>query len=239
MSNIKNVEAFGKLKGICTGFGGTYKPGQPNLQVTAMDALLIKARKAIGDEHTAKTDFNNATNVREVKFKDTLRLCSRIINALKSNGAAALTVEDAQAIVRKMYGKKLPAAPAVTTDKVEAAKTRTRTARGLDYGSMVDHFAKLVQTVSVEPSYLPNEPELAVAGLNTTLASLRSLNDAVNVASVKLSNIRNDRSALFYTGKNNLVATAKAAKQYVRAAYGPRSVQTTEVSRIRFTKPQA
>jgi hypothetical protein len=239
MSNIKNVEAFGKLKGICTGFGGTYKPGQPNLQVTAMDALLTKARKAISDEHTAKNDFNNATNAREVKFKDTLRLCSRILNALKSNGAPALTVEDAQAIVRKMYGRKLPVVPVVEGDHAQPAKSRTRTARGLDYGSMADHFARLILAVSSEPSYLPNEPELVVAGLNTTAASLRSLNDAVNAASVKLSTTRKDRNALLYTSKNNLVATANAAKMYVRSAYGPRSAQTMEVSKIRFTKPQA
>jgi hypothetical protein len=239
MSNIKNVEAFGKLKGIFTGYGASYKPGQPNLLLPAMDALYIKSRQSIDDVHAAKTDFNNATNVREVKFKETLKLCSRIINALKSNGASVLTVEDAQASVRKMYGHKLAAVSTVATASEAAPASRTRIARGLDYDSMVDHFAELIKTVSVEVSYKPNEPELAVAALNTIVPSLRSLNDTVNKAVVKLSTTRKDRSALLYSGKSSLVSIARAAKQYVRSAYGPRSVQDVEVSRISFTKPKA
>lgn len=238
MSNIKNVEAFGKLMGICTGYGGAYKPGQQNLRVNAMATLLTQARQTIDAVHAAKSDFDNATNAREEKFKELQRLCPRIINALKSSGAPALTVEDAQASVRKMNGKKLATAPPVATGQADVSKVRTRTARGLDYGSLADHFAKLVETVSSEPGYQPNEPELTVDGLTGMQAGLRNLNAAVNQASVSLSTSRKNRSAVLYKSPGNLVATAKAAKQYIRAVYGTRSVQGKEVSRIRFTQPE-
>ena len=237
MSNVKNVEAFGKLTGICTGYGGSYKPGQLNLQVSAMATLLNQARQAITDVHTAETTFDNATNVRAQKFRDMQRLCPRIINALKANGANALTVQDAQASVREMRSPKLSVVQPAATDGAAVPAARKRTARGLDYVSLADHFAKLVNTVSSEPSYLPNEVELKVTSLNTMLTGLRSQNDAVNQATISLNNSRKNRSTVLYSKAYNIVATAKAVKQYVRSAYGLRSAQSTEVGRIRFTKP--
>ena len=32
MSHIKNVDAYSRLVGLCTGYGGKYNPGQQNLQ---------------------------------------------------------------------------------------------------------------------------------------------------------------------------------------------------------------
>jgi len=237
MSNAKTVESFEKLVGFYTGFGGSYKPVQQNLQVSFMATLLTQARQAISETHDAKTNFDNATNTREVKFKEMLDLCPRITNALKSSGASVLTVEDARAHVRKIQGKKLPKPPIPIDEKSEPVKARTRTARGLDYGSMADHFEKLVKTVSAEAGYQPNEPELSIAGLNSTLTSLRSLNNSVNEAVVRLNTARKNRNATFYTKANSVVAVARASKLYVRSAFGNRSPETLAVSKIRFGQP--
>jgi hypothetical protein len=233
MSNVKNVEAFGKLTGICTGYGGSYKPGKPNLEVSAMATLFNEARQSLDDVHAAKTDFNNATNTREEKFNDMQRLCPRIVNALKANGASALTVQDAQASVRRMQGKRRTAVVAVA-DKANEASPKKRIARGLDFSSMADHFAKLVETVSSEPSYEPKEAELTVANLTTLLIGLHNLNNAVNASSASVASARRNREAVLYSQRNNLVSTAKAVKQYIRSAYGLRSTQDAEVSKIKF-----
>ena len=238
MSHIKTVEAFGKLMGICTGYGGSFNPGRPNLQANAMAALTDHARQVMGEFHTAQTTFNNATNRREVAFKDIQRLGTRIVSALKASGASKLTIADAQASVRKLTGQqrtnRLPVASEAATPK-----PKTRIAGGMDYGTLAYHFAKLVETVSAEASYQPNEAELSVAGLTSQVANLQQLNGSVNEASAQLSNVRKKRNALLYDSTNSVVDTGNAVKQYVRAAYGPASEQNKEVKRIRFTKPTA
>ena len=40
MSHVKNLQSFDKVIRICTGLGGTYNPGQQNLQVNVMATLM-------------------------------------------------------------------------------------------------------------------------------------------------------------------------------------------------------
>jgi len=236
MSNVKNVEAFGKLTGICTGYGGTYNPGQPNLQVTAMNTLLSQARATLQEVHVAKTVFDNVTNTREVMFREMIALSSRAISWLRASGAAPLTVEDAQASFRKMYGGRLTTPALAATESAAAPAAPSRKARGLDYASVCDTFAKLVESLQAEPKYQPNEPELSVAAFSNLLTMLRNQNDLVNQARTALASARNKRTTLLYTGVNNLVSVGRAVKQYVRSVFGPRSLQQVEVSAIYFTK---
>jgi len=239
MSHIKNVEAFGKLTGICTGYGGTYNPGNPNLQAEALSALMNNARQVISEVRTTQIDYDNVTNTREVAFKEIQRLGARIMSALKSSGAGKLTIADAQASQRKLNGKRtvneLPAQP----DQTAPVKPKTRRARGLDYPTLAFHFSKLVETVSAEPGYRPNETLLSVAGLTATKESMVRMNEAVNSATAKLNNARKNRNTVLYDSLHNLVDTANLVKQYVRSAYGPASEQSKELRRIRFAKPQS
>lgn len=236
MSNVKNVEAFGKLTGICTGYGGSYNPGQPNLQVTAMNTLLSQARATLQEVHVTKTVFENVTNTREVMFRDMMALSSRAISWLRASGAAPLTVDDAQASFRKMYGGRLTTPAPAATETAAAPTAPSRKARGLDYASVCDAFAKLVESLQAEPKYQPNEPELSVAALSNLLTTLRQQNDLVNQARTALTSARNKRTMLLYSGANNLVSVGRAVKQYVRSVFGPRSLQQVEVSSIYFTK---
>lgn len=240
MSHIKNVEAFGKLTGICTGYGGTYNPGNPNLQANVMSALMNNARLVMSEVHAAKTEYDNSTNARELMFKDIKRLGTRIISALKSSGAGKLTIEDAQSSIRKMAGSKLQSdQPVVAPTSAEVVKPKTRRARGTDYASLSNHFAALVQTVSAAPNYHSNEPKFSVAGLHAQWLVLVSLNDSVNAAMAKLSSARSKRNQLLYDTDTNLVAIGLQAKQYVRSAFGPSSDQYQEVRKIKFTKPKS
>jgi hypothetical protein len=240
MSHIKNVEAFGKLTGICTGYGGTYNPGNPNLQAQAMSALMNNARQVINEVHTAKTEYDNVTNTRELMFKNVKRFSTRIISALKSSGADKLTIEDAQTSIRKMVGSRVQSVqPAESLTSAEVVKPKTRRARGMDYASLSNHFAALVKTVSATPNYCPNEEKLSAAGLNALWLTLVNLNDSVNAATAQLSSARSKRNQLLYDNHFNLVEVGLQAKQYIRSAFGPTSDQYQEVRKIRFTKPKS
>lgn len=163
------------------------------------------------------------------------KLSSRICTLLRSCGAHPLTVKDALASNRKLWGVKRTPLPEV---KVGEERPKTAATNGNDFASLAQHFARLVETVSAEAKYKPNETELIVDGLKQRLAELRSLNDAVTQAEIALTQARRKRNALYYADEGNLFSTAIAAKQYVRGVFGYNSSQHQEVKRVRFAKPK-
>ena len=242
MSHIKNVEAFEKLVGICAGYGDKYNPAQANLQVQNLFNLLNGARKKLNDVGAAKTNYDNATNAREVAYTDLDQLAKRILGELKSSGVLDQTVSDANSMVRKITGyranNRLPVSSPVAAALAPTNEVISkRTARGLDYGSLAQHFEKLVQTISVEPAYRPNTTDLKVDALSNHLQTLRIGNTGVVYAHASLSEARNKRNAFFYKDYSNLIKTARAVKEQVRATFGSNSAAFAEVNKIRFAKP--
>jgi hypothetical protein len=235
MSHVKNVQAFGKLTGICTGYEGQYNPGQQNLQVDALITLLNNAQQTLSEVNEVQTAYDNITNTRELAFAKIRDLGSRVISVLKSCGAHALTIQDAQLNVKKLRGTRFKGSEVPAEGAPESLKTGFIYAQ--DYASQAFYFAKLVHTVTAEPRYNPVEPELTVAGLNTQVGEMQHLNKAVAKAEVELTRARRKRNELFYKSEGNLFATAAAVKHYVRGAFGYSSGQRSEVSKLRFTKP--
>ncbi|MBI1767896.1 MAG: hypothetical protein HYR67_05955 [Bacteroidetes bacterium] len=243
MSHSKNVEAFGKLVGICTGYGDEYKPVQPNLRTENLSGLLTQARSALTNVSEAKTAFENATNGRAVAFNEMSQLATRIFAALKSSGALPQTVDDARAMVRKIRSRGAVASrtPVPSDLAVEKAQAATQTlsrnrANGGDYDSVGYHFEKLLKTIGSEPLYNPFIAELQVQNLQGKLNSFRSQNDAVVAAGAQLGKVRRDRNALLYTTNGSMYSTAMAVKQIAKAAFGYNSEAARAASHIHLTK---
>jgi hypothetical protein len=244
MSHFKNVEAFGKLEGICIGFGDDYKPIQPNLQVENLSGKLTNARAALSNVSDAKTSFENAINRRAVAFKEISTLASRIFVALKSSGALSQTVDDARMMVRKIKGRSaaanrtpVPSGEAGQQAQATMQAPRRSRATGADYDSVAYHFEKLLQTVGSELLYSPFVSDLQLQQLRVKLDSFRALNNAAVTAAAQWGKARRDRNTLLYTGSENLYGTAMAVKQLVKAAFGHESEAAHAVSHIRMNKP--
>jgi len=237
MSHVKTMQSFGKLKGICTGLGGAYNPGNQNLQVKALTAQLFNAQQVMDEFIEAKTAYDNITNRRELAFRNVRALGSRITFLLKSCGAHPLTIADALSQNRKLQGKRASSRQPVPITTAEETSQSIRHVYGMDYASRAYYFAQLVETATAEPQYQPNEPELTVEGLDQKVLELRSLNELVMKAEHKLSQIRKQRNVLFYEGENSLVATARAVKYYIRGVFGFTSNPSKELVKVSLTKP--
>lgn len=244
MSHIKNVEAFEGITGICAGYGSKYNPAQRKLLIENMSALLSSARSVLKETGAAKTGYENATNAREVAYSDIDKLGMRILSELKSGEALSQTIADANSMVRKLRGYRTTDRSPVTAGSNSGATAndtatkpaRKRVANGRDYGSIAQHFEKLLQTVSAEPTYQPNTPDLQVDALTARLQELHSQNTGVVQAYSLLSEARKKRNAVLYSGSQSLYSTAIAVKQQVKAIFGRNSEAYKEVSRITFTK---
>ncbi|HTH55183.1 MAG TPA: hypothetical protein VL728_04010 [Cyclobacteriaceae bacterium] len=238
MSNVKTVAAFEELVSRCSGYGG-YNPGSPNLQLNVINAIPAQAREALQSVKVAKTDYEKATNDREIAFNAMKRLCPQVVSALKAVRATKQTVADARAMVRSMTGfKAADRKPVETPASAALIEPAKKGMSGLpkNFEALAEYFAKLVQTVSTVEQYTPNEEYLSLASLQAMLDHLREMNRNVIETKARLGKARGQRNDLFYTADGNLCDIARTVKDYVKSVYGPSSDQYKQLVKISFNK---
>ncbi len=239
MSNVKNVEAFNGLIGICTGYGETYSPGSPKLRVESLLELLAQARDSLRQVSVSKTGYESATNAREVKFAEIRKLVSRVLAELKSSGVLPQTVADATAMVRKINGRAKAEKPeaAAQEDSSLPVVNRPRI-NGSDFSSVVYHLEKLIATLEAEPKYAPGLASLKTDALHQQLNALRAANQVVVNAANTLFIARSLRNAVLYTSEQSVYNIARAVKLQLKAVFGYNSDAAKAANRITFTKPR-
>lgn len=235
MSHAKNAESYSRLVDICTGYGGTYNPGRPTLQLKAMRALLKEAQSSLQLVKQTVSDYNNATNDREITFEEIQMMATSVVRMLKSTGVSAQTMDDANHLLRLIKGRRATPRPAIPSEEAEAT-IRNRSYTHQSYVSIADNFARLVQMVTKQPQYLPNEEELKVPALEALVNKAEAMMDKVSLARVAWTKARTKRNAMLYKAETAVYGTAMAVKQYVGAVYGLQSDEYKQLSRLSFTK---
>lgn len=242
--HAKNVANFEVLISSCTGYGTAYNPSKNNLKIPQLQTTLTSAKNALQTVKTTGTTFENARNSRETALAPApiKKFCTRILNALEATDASKLTVDDAKSINRKIQGKragdKLP--PPVTPPTDGTTPTPPEVIQisvsQQSYDSLIDNFNKLLVCLSAEPLYVPNETDLKVSALTTTLANYKTLNTAVINASTPFKNAMIARNAVLYQDIVGLVDIALEVKKYVKSVFGATSPQYKQISKIEFKK---
>jgi hypothetical protein len=242
VGHSKNVANFEDLISFCLAYGANYNPANASITISGLQAKHAAALADLQAVKSAKTGFDNATNAREILFKDFKKFATRVLSALAAVSPSKQTLDDAKSINKKIQGRRatsknkgLPPASSGTTGTPDAPEDNTISVSQQSYDSLIDHFAKLIQTVSQEPLYNPNEADLSVAGLNAYLANMQAANTAVINATTVLSNARIARDKTLYHKTTGLVKTATDAKLYVKSIFGTTSAQFKQVSKLKFS----
>ena len=242
--HAKNVANFEVLISFCNGYGAPYSPSKNALKIPQLQSTLTTAKSALQTVKTYVTTFENARNARELALAPApiKKFCTRILNALEATDATKLTVDDAKAINRKIQGKRadnkknLPATPPTDGTTPTPPEVVQISVSQQSYDSLIDNFNKLITCLSAEPLYIPNETDLKVTALNTTLTNYKILNTAVINAATTYKNAMITRNTLLYQDSTGLVDIALEVKKYVKSVFGATSPQYKEVSKIEFKK---
>ena len=244
--HAKNAANFEDLISFCIGYGASYQPSKVAIQILTLNTLLANAQGSISGVVSAKTIFINATNARQSLFEQLKKLSTRIVNALDATDATDKLVKDAKTINRKIQGKRagdktkpaptpIPPVPPIPTPTPE---DKSISVSQQSYDSLITHFDALIQLVSSEPTYTPNETDLQVSTLQTLLGNLKATNTAVVNAYTNYSNSRITRDSILYTEISGLVDIALEVKKYVKSVFGASSPQYKQVSGLQFKRPK-
>lgn len=234
--HAKNVANFEDLISFCNGYGVTYNPSKAALKIAELQILFTSAQNTINTVKSLQTAFNNATNKRIEAFKILKSLATKIINALDATDAAAQTVKDAKTINRKIQGQRAstPKTTPPPTDGSTPPPDKTISTSQQSYDQLIEHFSKLIELLTSDSNYTPNEAELTVAATQTKLAELKSANTAVVDSYTAWSNSRIERNNILYNTLTGLVPTALDVKKYVKSIFGATSPQFKQVSGLEF-----
>jgi hypothetical protein len=93
----------------------------------------------------------------------------------------------------------------------------------------------MIESVSQDANYKPNETELQVATLQTKLDGLKTANTDLINGFTNWSNARINRNTTLYNPLTGLVQTALEVKKYVKSVFGASSPQFKQVSGLEFS----
>ena len=232
-----NVANFEALITACIGYGPTFNPSKVALTIAGMRLLLAEAKSSLQQSIVTNESFNKATNDRKMAFKDLKSLSTKIVNALAVSGASELTINNAKTINRKMHGTRAsgpivkPTPPTDINAPVPTNKYISSSQQS--FNSLIEHFTKLVENVSQDANYNPNEIELKTKTLKANLEHLNSTNTALLTSYNNWSNARLLRNTALYGPLTGLVPIALAVKLYVKSVYAS-GAQFKQVNGIKF-----
>ena len=240
--HAKNVANFEDLISFCTGYGTAYNQSNVAIKLTALNTLFTNAKSSLSTINTMLPPWKTAVNAREIIFAPLSKLTTRIVNALDASNVTRQSVADAKTYARKIQGKRASEKVPTLVDNpetldYEAQKSISSSQMSFDY--RIENLDKLIQLLSSQAGYTPNEADLKITALTTLLADMRTKNTAVINAYAPLSNTRISRNNILYTTGTGLIDIAREVKKYVKSVFGATSPQYKQISGLQFTKRHA
>jgi hypothetical protein len=104
VGHAKNLANLQKLIDLVQQIGATYNPNNP--QLTAANLIVLQTL-CTGDYNnwlTKYTTWKSATNNREIAFHPINKLCTQILDNVKTLNIPQQTIDDVAAIVHKIHG---------------------------------------------------------------------------------------------------------------------------------------
>lgn len=235
----QNVVNLGVFNTRAVTFGEAYNPSRPELTLPSLIQLQASGEAVIASFVASESNLKNAIAARTLTFEGFDELITRAINALRISGASAQTIQQAEAIVRDLRGKR--ATDKLSDEEIAAAKVKGETTTQIvkhnnTIDSRIENFAKFIQFLSTIAEYKPNETDLTIEALNARFVSLKTANTNFLVADAALDAARLTRDTLLYNDNTGLVDIGLDAKSYVKSAFGASSAQYKLISDIRFVK---
>lgn len=245
-SHYKNLANLDKLKDLVTQFGSTYNPTNPQLNLTGLASLKAQCLTDYTNWQAKYVVYKADTNTREIAFKAIDKLCTAIVDNLKTLNIPQQTIDDAFAISKKVHGSSKhikisetdkiidPITGTVPLPDPNAPVTISTSQQSFD--SITANFEKLVMQAQSISSYAPNETNIKITTLKTLVANLKTVNLNAITATNAVNLSRNQRNFSFYADNTGLYDITKKVKLYTRQIYGTQSSQYHQATAIKFIK---
>ena len=210
--HAKNVSNFDELTSYALGYGVTYNPSKASIKLTALQALGISAKSAIGAVNAALPAYSNAVSAREVAIAPLGKLMTKSLNYAKSLDISTTDKENIANQAKKIRGDQKPKSVNPETTETDSISTSQ-----MSYDSRITNLDTYTTQLASHPEYAPNETEIQIASLQTLHSNLVTLSQAVNSAGNALITARANRNNILYNNEVNVIQLIKDVKSYLKS----------------------
>jgi hypothetical protein len=234
--HVINVLNFEDLEFYCNGFGSTYNPPKLTITLTALAAKRAASVAIIDTLNNLKLKLAITIKESEIAMITLCKLAKRIGNATASSDISIQIKEDIKSICQKMqYIVITPLHPRLKEEKLsENELIENYIFSQIRLENRLEIFSKLIQLLSIEQKYNPNENDLSLVALTAFLNNMKTeSNSAVN-AVISASNAIIERNRILYNSETGLVKVAKDVKKYIKKIFGAKSIQYKLVRKLKF-----
>jgi hypothetical protein len=221
------VAHFRQLIAVLETFGSKYDPSNERLKVPEMDALRQDVLESIERVDTLIPNLIIAESKRHEEFAKLPGLVTRISGIAKASGFDKGILAHVEELVRKIHGTRH------TRIKPDNEGTHVSVSQ-VSYNEQVEHINRLINLLDTQSAYQPPETDLSIVGLRIWAHALDNLNADVAHQAPRVAEARKQRNDLLYAPETGMMATAHAAKEYVKGVFGATSPEYTEVNHIHF-----
>lgn len=236
VGHARNVQRFEELVAFVTSWGASYQPSNAEIELSKLNNKLSDCQTAIDVVSTSLADTKTARNDRENVFKGLRKLTTRVVNFYASTSPDENDLDSAKSLKRKIDGKRAEQVED-DPDTPDDESANTISASQQSYTQLVEHLDNLIELLSNDASYNPNENDLKIVTLTTLSTNMKAANTNVINNVVTLSNSRGDRDFKMYEKESGLVDKAMLVKKYVKAAFGTDSMEYNQIKGLEFSRP--
>jgi len=228
----KNVSNLDSLTSSLVAAGIKYNPARADIGIPALKLLSGNAWAGIGAVIDNQKVENQAIANRQIQLGDHQKFATRIMNALSGSGASQQKIAEATTINRRIQGARASGKGKPAVEGAEAPKTHS--VSQASYDGILENFKSLVGTLKTEPLYMPNEPEITVAAIDTYIKNLNNNNKAVNDATAATSAARTQRDDILFAPTVGLHELVLVIKKYLRSVPALRDTYRS-IMQLKFT----
>jgi hypothetical protein len=234
VTDAKNIANFQTMISKVTGWGGKYKPSNPDIELSKLQNRLVASNDVTDANDATEASLDAKETDRENFYKPFDPLASDSVSYYESTGTAPNKITDAKEFNRKIHGRRAkkitPAAPGEPTKKTRSVSQRS-------YIERVEHLDGLIGVYSTDSLYAPNEDRLKVDSMKTYSNDCKDHNAAVTDA-ITANDITDDaRRDTLYDSPTSLFILAGLVKKYARS-FGVKSAEYKQISGLEFRKPK-
>jgi hypothetical protein len=234
--HVINVLNFEDLEFYCNGFGSTYNPPKLTITLTALAVKHVTSIAIIDKLNSLKLKIAITTKESEIVMITLSKLAKHMDNTIASSDISSKIKEEVKSICQKMqYIVITPLHPQLKEEKLsENELIENYIFSQIRLENRLENFSKLIQLLSAEQKYNPEETDLSLVALNSFLNYMKTKNNSAVNAVMLTSDAIIERNVILYDRETGLVKVAKDVKKYIKKIFGAKSIQYKLVSKLKF-----
>lgn len=233
-SEIKpHIERLRQLISVCASLGSRYPPPYKGTDIPALEKKVGKLDETLTGLLSCYPAYLEAESYRYDRLIDTVYLAMHVKNAItRSFVPHTLIVQvgrvEAEIRQQRIYKKRPPIVPLKDDPHRHVAADQAT------FDEQIERFERLISLVASHAGYVPRNPEIEIAALESHLTCLHEANDTVYRAIAPLVAARQIIDEILYAPKTGLLDVARDIKEHLKIVFGEQSAEYLRVNEISF-----